>query len=204
MSPSHTNKLGVRYRYYVSHAILQQRRDEVGSVGRVPAVEIEKLVLEAIRSHLASEGEAEGACAIADRDLIERRVHKVTVKPRGLELSLFAMDRAADDIGVPGTDESHPGNLPMTVITLPWTAPGFVAVKEIIHLPSRKKARTEARDPGCAAHRHCQGQTMDQRPPARPDCILRRDRPARRPGRTPHSFAGSPGFRVSPDHLCDR
>ncbi|HKN44057.1 MAG TPA: hypothetical protein VJW23_09045, partial [Propionibacteriaceae bacterium] len=29
MSPSHTNKLGVRYRYYVSHAILQQRRSEV-------------------------------------------------------------------------------------------------------------------------------------------------------------------------------
>ena len=54
MSPSHTNKLGVRYRYYVSHAILQQRKNEVGSVGRVPAAEIEKLVLEGVRSHQAS------------------------------------------------------------------------------------------------------------------------------------------------------
>ena len=37
MSPSHSNKLGVRYRYYVSHALLQQRKAEAGSVARVPA-----------------------------------------------------------------------------------------------------------------------------------------------------------------------
>ena len=92
MSPSHTNKLGVRYRYYVSHAILQQRRSEVGGVGRVPAVEIEKLVLEGIRSHQASVGEAEGA--LADRDLIEQRVDSVTIKPRGIEVRLFAANAA--------------------------------------------------------------------------------------------------------------
>jgi DNA invertase Pin-like site-specific DNA recombinase len=148
MSPSHTNKLGVRYRYYVSHAILQQRRDEVGSVGRVPAVEVEKLVLGAVRSHLASEGETKGAHAIADRDLIERRVHRVTVNPRGLEVSLFSMERAADDTGVPGTDKPHPGNLPMTVLTLPWTVPGFVAVKGIIHSPAARRStlKPETRD----------------------------------------------------------
>ena len=86
----------MRYRSNVSHAILQQRRDEVGSVGRVPAVEIEKLVLDGVRSHLASEGEAEGACAMADRDLIEQRLHRVTVKPRGLEV-FFTIGRASDD-----------------------------------------------------------------------------------------------------------
>src|SRR5450756_2432286 len=37
MSPSHSNKLGVRYRYYVSQAILQKRKAEAGSVARVPA-----------------------------------------------------------------------------------------------------------------------------------------------------------------------
>ena len=31
MSPTHANKRGVRYRYYVSHAILQNRRVEAGS-----------------------------------------------------------------------------------------------------------------------------------------------------------------------------
>lgn len=148
MSPSHTNKLGVRYRYYVSHAILQQRRGEVGSVGRVPAVEIEKLVLEAIRSHLASEGEAEDACAIADRNLIEQRIHSVTVKPRGLEVRLFAIGRASDDTCIPGTDGSQPGNAPTSVIALPWTAPSFAAVKGVVHSPSprRPALRPESRD----------------------------------------------------------
>jgi len=76
MSPSHSNKLGVRYRYYVSQAILQQRKAEAGSVARVPAPEIETLVLDGIRKHCAS-FEADHPTAIADRDLIERHVERV-------------------------------------------------------------------------------------------------------------------------------
>ena len=48
MSPSHSNKLGVRYRYYVSHAILQKRKADAGSVTRVPAAEIETLVVDGV------------------------------------------------------------------------------------------------------------------------------------------------------------
>src|SRR5882672_3407153 len=54
MSPTHSNKLGVRYRYYVSHALLQNRKEEAGSVIRVPAPEIEQLVLDGVRTHLLS------------------------------------------------------------------------------------------------------------------------------------------------------
>jgi site-specific DNA recombinase len=40
MSLTHSNKLGVRFRYYVSHAILQNRKAEAGNIGpragRVP------------------------------------------------------------------------------------------------------------------------------------------------------------------------
>jgi hypothetical protein len=50
MSPSHAAKGGRRYRYYVSQAILQGRKHEAGSVARVSAREIEKLVADAIRS----------------------------------------------------------------------------------------------------------------------------------------------------------
>jgi len=32
MSPTHANKLSVRYPYYVSHAILQNRKAEAGSI----------------------------------------------------------------------------------------------------------------------------------------------------------------------------
>jgi site-specific DNA recombinase len=44
MTPTHTNKRGARYRYYVSHALLQKRPNEAGSVPRVPAPEIESVV----------------------------------------------------------------------------------------------------------------------------------------------------------------
>jgi len=59
MSPTHANKRGVRYRYYVSHAILQNRKAEAGSIARVPAPEIETLVCDSVRRHLAAMDAAE-------------------------------------------------------------------------------------------------------------------------------------------------
>jgi hypothetical protein len=53
VSPTHSNKLGVRYRYYVSRALLQNRGDEAGSVPRVPAPEIEQLVVDGVLAHLS-------------------------------------------------------------------------------------------------------------------------------------------------------
>jgi DNA invertase Pin-like site-specific DNA recombinase len=52
MSPSFSSKNGVRYRFYVSCALLRGRRAEAGSVGRVPAVQIESAVLAALQSRL--------------------------------------------------------------------------------------------------------------------------------------------------------
>ena len=43
-SPSFSVKKGRRYHYYVSQAVLQQREDAVGQVGRIPAREIEDLI----------------------------------------------------------------------------------------------------------------------------------------------------------------
>jgi site-specific DNA recombinase len=52
MTPTHTNKQGARYRYYVSHAVLQKRDDKTGSVVRVSAPDIETTVVEAARNRL--------------------------------------------------------------------------------------------------------------------------------------------------------
>jgi site-specific DNA recombinase len=103
MSPTHTNKLGVRYRYYVSHALLQKRRQEVGSIARVPAPEIEILVLEGVRGHLAAAAEAEPPSAIADRDLIERHVERIVVKPKEIEVQLLPHN----DKGTPTDPDYH-------------------------------------------------------------------------------------------------
>lgn len=48
MSPSHSCKNSVRYRYYVSRALLQHDRAGAGSISRVSAPEIEAVVKEAV------------------------------------------------------------------------------------------------------------------------------------------------------------
>lgn len=54
MTPSHSNTRNRRYRYYVSQAILQFRRNEAGSVSKIPAGEIETLVMNEIQSFLSN------------------------------------------------------------------------------------------------------------------------------------------------------
>src|SRR5947207_14767107 len=53
MSPSHTRKKGRLYRYYVSQTALKQGAADC-PIGRVPAAEIEKIVVEQVRILLRS------------------------------------------------------------------------------------------------------------------------------------------------------
>jgi site-specific DNA recombinase len=53
MSPSFTVKKGIRYRFYVSRALLNGRKGQSGSVARVPAQLIEDIVTDAVVKHLA-------------------------------------------------------------------------------------------------------------------------------------------------------
>jgi DNA invertase Pin-like site-specific DNA recombinase len=52
MSPSFSVKNGIRYRFYVSRAILRGRKAQAGSVTRIPAQLIEDIVTKAMREHL--------------------------------------------------------------------------------------------------------------------------------------------------------
>ncbi len=51
MSPSFSSKNGVRYRFYVSSALLRGRKATAGSVRRVSAAKIESAVLASLKSH---------------------------------------------------------------------------------------------------------------------------------------------------------
>ena len=160
MSPTHANKRGVRYRYYVSHAILQNRKAEAGNIARVPAPEIETLVCEGIRRHLAAMGDGEPAPATADRDLIERHVARVIVKPQALEVCLIPTCKAERH----GLDDLAPCHPPIPTITLPWTAPSFAEVKGIVHAPYTEPAmKPESRDALLAAITKARGWIDDIR-----------------------------------------
>jgi site-specific DNA recombinase len=137
MSSTHSNKRGVRYRYYVSHALLQNRKSEVGSVPRVPAHEIEVLVLDGTRKYLAPT--AELPTAIPDRDLIEHYIERVTIKPQAVEVRLASFTPGHPSEASAPVDTAKTAG-PATAITLPWATPSFVAIKGIVHAPSTSTA----------------------------------------------------------------
>lgn len=90
MSPSHTTKKGVRYRYYVTAAIAQGRKKEAGMIIRLPAQEIETIVLENLRKLALISMDSDGQSRIEQFGIIGLRVD---VCDRTLELSWIERKR---------------------------------------------------------------------------------------------------------------
>ena len=97
MSPSHARKGGYKYRYYLSAALLQGAAERAGSVRRVPATEIETLVIRAVRERLNLSEE------IDDRSLITTHVVRVEVWPEELVIQLAEAPGADGQKGVDGS-----------------------------------------------------------------------------------------------------
>ena len=124
MSPSHANKKGVRYRYYVSQALLQNRKCEVGSVSRVSGADIENIVVAALRRAIVDRNVAAdnhdgdrgadvserdrmttkttnstvaAASPDSDRDLIARHVVRIVLRPRAIEIAMSNKRNQHDD-----------------------------------------------------------------------------------------------------------
>jgi hypothetical protein len=115
MTPSHSRKKGVRYRYYVSQAILQSRKDQAGQISRVPAADIEAQIEQFVRLRAADpKGDV--------RALIKAQVAKITVQTASLSVELTRADR-------PGP-KSEAGSGP--VISLPWSKQPSRAAKGIV------------------------------------------------------------------------
>ncbi len=96
------------------------------------------MVLAAVRSYLEANGREGQPVALDDRDLVQRHVVRVVVKPDAIEVRLgLAKDQPAtsDDAHADGMDRdvSDPG--PIT-IQLPWAAASLTAVKGIVHAPA--------------------------------------------------------------------
>ena len=82
MSPSHARKGHVKYRYYLSAALLQSTAERAGSVRRVPATAIEALVVKAVRDHLKPSEPTD------DRSLVHTHVARVQVQSDKLVIQL--------------------------------------------------------------------------------------------------------------------
>jgi site-specific DNA recombinase len=97
MSPSHARRGSIKYRYYLSAALLQGAAERAGSVRRVAATEIEALVISAVREHRNLSEE------IDHRSLINVHVARVEVWPEELVIQLAEAPGAAGQKGVDGS-----------------------------------------------------------------------------------------------------
>jgi hypothetical protein len=104
MTPSHARRRGIKYRYYISSALLQGRPKQAGTVSRIPAREVEALVIKAVRDRLNESTE------IADTLLIQNHVTRVEVQSDQLVLEL------TDAIGAGSKRKRKSRN----VIEVPW------------------------------------------------------------------------------------
>jgi site-specific DNA recombinase len=103
MSPSHARKGSVKYRYYLSSALLHGQADRAGSVRRAPAVEIERLVVRSVRDHLKLSE------PVDDRALINIHIARVEVRQQELVIELTAAD-----------ESEHQEEAGQDILRVPW------------------------------------------------------------------------------------
>jgi site-specific DNA recombinase len=91
MVPTHATKAGIRYRYYVSlpHLHGESKTASVGSVSRVPAPDIENIIVKSLNEHLIAQKEkptfsltrvSDGKAALAQVARIDVQVDCLTVR----------------------------------------------------------------------------------------------------------------------------
>ncbi len=74
MTPTHARKRDIKYRYYLSSVLLQGQSERAGSISRVPAAEIETLVISSVRERIKL------SAPMDDRGLINTYVARVEIQ----------------------------------------------------------------------------------------------------------------------------
>jgi site-specific DNA recombinase len=150
MTPSHAIKNGIRYRYYISAALIQGQPDKAAKLNRVPATEIEKLIVSAVRKHLAGKPynkvEAEGPHSLNDKALIAAYVARVDVKRDHLAVQLSTKserDNEAQDPRHPA-EQDQPVHRDPHVLVVPWKKTPSRQPREII-LPASNSSHSDPR-----------------------------------------------------------
>jgi hypothetical protein len=106
MSPNYTSKAKGRHRYYVSQALLQARRADVGSVGRVSALRIEALVQNLLAEIVTQpHRQSLSASSPADRRrFMKEAISKVTLGKHEIAVRLKA---AVDKVAIGAARKTH-------------------------------------------------------------------------------------------------
>jgi site-specific DNA recombinase len=141
MAPTHATKAGIRYRYYVSLPCLhgEAKTAKVGSVTRVPATDIEDVVVKSLNEHLKSEREIQGSTTTSHNAIAEV-IDRIDVYRDRLAVRLRSLEspgsiKLADDFEPTGE----------RLLSIAWQRPPSKRFSEILlpHGSSRNEVRPE-------------------------------------------------------------
>jgi DNA invertase Pin-like site-specific DNA recombinase len=125
MVPTHATKAGLRYRYYVSlpHLYGESKTASVGSVSRVPAADIEAIIVKSLEEYLIAQKEmpAFGAAHAGNREAILEQVARIDVRKDRLTIRLRSGD--AEETSEAGDGRS---------LSIPWQKPPSRRAREIL------------------------------------------------------------------------
>ena len=134
----------VRATVTMSHTILQTRKDEAGSVSRVPAHEIETAVVEAVRQRRNENDVGQSVAALDARELTERYVKRVTIKTQSIEIHLIDNSKRRSNLRhVKSGGRLNSRSIRPTLVSVPWTANASPAARGVVHSPSNQSTMSE-------------------------------------------------------------
>ena len=125
MVPTHATKSGVRYRYYVSlpHLHGESKTASVGSVSRVPASEIENIIVKSLNEHLIAQKEkpAFSLTHVRDSKAALEQVARIDVHADRLAVRL----KSADGEDASKATDEH-------LLSIPWQKPPSRKSRQIL------------------------------------------------------------------------
>jgi site-specific DNA recombinase len=125
MVPTHATKSGVRYRYYVSlpHLRGESKTASVGSVSRVPAADIEHIIVQALNEYLIAQKEkpAFSLTHVRDGKAVVERVTRINVHEDRLAVEL----KSADGEDTSKAADEH-------LLSIPWQKPPSRKSRQIL------------------------------------------------------------------------
>jgi DNA invertase Pin-like site-specific DNA recombinase len=135
MIPTHATKAGIRYRYYASAPVLhgEAKTAPAGSISRVPAAEIEEIVLKSLETHLAAQSTSRPV-QLRDREALAHLVAGIVVHTDKLVVRLKS-----------GHRDEEPERSDDPSLTIPWQKPPSKRSRRILlpHNASRREVQPE-------------------------------------------------------------
>jgi hypothetical protein len=125
MVPTHATKSGIRYRYYVSlpHLHGESKTVSVGSVSRIPATDIEEVIVKSLHEHFITQKEkpSSGSTQVGDRKVLQDSIARIDVHEDHLAVQL----KSADDEETSDSTDDH-------LLSIPWQKPPSKRTRQIL------------------------------------------------------------------------